>query len=891
MGKKERPIAIGKLADNIIPEFLLAILIAGGVSLAAFSNLLFMEEGLYNVTADGMGHLTKVVYLAESWKNLEFPSWCPFWYNGSTIAQYYAPLGYWMMAIAQIFTGDVMLTMKIYCFVSLFFGSLGVWAICRKYIGNWCGLFGIVVYGLQPYLSLTLLGGGALAQGSIYLFTPWLLLLVIGFFYQHSRNGFIGIVLLTAVLILGHAMHAFMICLSIALVGLPYVFTKKISWMSYVLTGFAMGVGALLCSFWWLVGVTSFETPGIPYLLEEATVIYSARIEWFLSTGIKTGIRFGFSAVIISIIGGFIYRLTWGKKWSGTFPQFAVSFNIYLTVFTVIFSFGQNLGILEYFPFIEVLVPGRVLSLTAASSGIVASYLIFQVSKKDLYGIELMKGLGVVFPVLLISLVIWDMNPYRIQYGTEFYSNHYNQTMPTEVKNIGSYDKGRYTWVAPINCAEAFFPVVEYNFNTADGWNIEGTPHNRTLWSHNIALVSRGEEYTIKNLLFWNVRWIYTLQERQSFIETLNRQGFEVAKEADISGSKVVTLVNSAPSSYFLTDPRDVLVVGPGANGIALEFPFMVHEFETDIMKFDLNELLKYRVIYIAEPELKGTSKILAFEKRVEDLVNQGVYVIVELSRMQRLPVFDVSCKELQETQGVILTGGVNRSFEIPFSSEATQRDVTFFGLSGLDMAYFSLYSSPEHKMGDVVGEKKVGKGSVVMIGSRLTQYLKAPTLYMYGHDPSRQFYVAENIKEVLYDMLEKEGFQHSFVPEPFSVDSADWDYQGVVFSYNVPEPEEVTVSVTYTPRWKAKVDGEKWPVKSRESLRVMDLPAGTHEVELHYGMTVFGVIGYGLSLMGVILLVYAHRRYSTMVRFIRYLGKRLVRFFQFPSKQWKNGS
>ena len=891
MGKKERPIAIGKPADNILPELLLALLVAGGVSLAAFSNLLFMEEGLYNVTADGMGHLTKVIYFAEHFRNFEFPSWCPFWYSGSTMTQYYAPLGYWMMAIAQIFTGDVILTMKIYCFVSLFFGSLGVWAICKKYIGNWCGLFGIVVYGLQPYLSLTLLGGGALAQGAIYLFSPWLFLVVLGFFIKHSKGGFIAISLLTALLILGHAMHAFMVCLSIAIVALPYVLTKKTTWISFVLTGMAMGLGALLCSFWWMVGVTEFETPGIPYLLEEATVIYSSRLEWFLSTGIKTGIRFGFSAIICVVLGLILYKCTMGKKWTGNSTQFVISFSIYLTLFTIFFSFGQNLKILQYFPFIEILVPGRVLSLTAASSGVVAAYLIFLIKRKGFLGKFFLKTGSIMLVIFMVGLVMWDMNPFRVNYGTQSYLNYYSQTLPVEAKNISPYDKGRYTWVAPINCAEAYFPVVEYNFNTSDGWNIEGTPHNRVLWSHNIALATNNEEYAVKNLLYWNVRWVYTLQERMDFVEALRKYGFEVSREVNIEGSMGITFANPSPSSYFLTDPRDVLVVGPGASGIALEFPFMVKEYETDITKFDLDELLKYNTIYIAEPELAGTSKISAFEKRVEALVNEDVRVIVELSRMQRLPVFDVVCKEYQETQGVTLTGGVNRSFQLPFSSEATQREVTFFGLSGLDTAYFSLYSSPEHKMGDVVGEKKVGKGSLMMIGSRLTQYLKAPTLYMYGHDPNRQFYVAEDIKEVLYDILEKGEFQHSFVPEPFFVDSADWDYQGVVFSYNTPEPEEVTISVTYTPRWKAKVDGEKWPVKSRENLIVMDLPAGTHEVELHYGMTIFGVIGYALSLMGVILLVYAHRRYSTMVRFIRYLGKRLVRFFQFPSKQWKNGS
>ncbi len=534
---------------------------------------------------------------------------------------------------------------------------------------------------------------------------------------------------------------------------------------------------------------------------------------------------------------------------------------------------------------------GRILSLTsvaiAVSGAFVAKYLATHCSKKP-------TGVGFLYRlvmVLLIGFVLWDMNPMKKQYIIQDYHSSYSNIMVNSDFNPNSYEKGRYAWTSPVNCSESFFPVIEYNYNLAEGWNIEGSPHNRTLFRQNVAYVCGAEDYLVKNLFYWNVRYVSIHKLKEEYIAAIKHYGFKNITQNINTYSEVDIYKNDKPSSYFLTDPRDVLVVGSGASGLALEFPFMVQEFETDITKFDFMELLKYRVIYIAEPELKGTSKILAFEKRVEELVNQGVYVIVELSRMQRLPVFDVSCKELQETQGVILTGGVNRAFELPFSSEATQRDVTFFGLSGLDTAYFSLYSSPEHKMGDVVGGKKVGKGSVIMIGSRLTQYLKAPTVFMYGYDSSRQFYIAEHMKELLYDILEKEDFQHSFVPEPFLVDSADWDYQGVVFSYNTPEPEEVTLSVTYTPRWKAKVDGEKWPVKSRENLIVMDLPAGAHEVELHYGMTIFGVIGYGLSLIGVGFLIYAYRRYSNMVRFIRYLGKHLVRFFQFPSKQWKNGS
>ena len=890
MGERENLIGIRKPSDNILPEFLLAILVAGGVILAVFSNLLFLEESFYNETADGMGHLTKVVYLAEHWKNLEFPSWCPFWYNGSTMTQYYAPLGYWMMAIAQIFTGDVMLTMKIYCFVSLFFGSIGVWAISRRFIGNWVGLISIVMYGLQPYLTITLLDIGALAQGVIFLFTPWLLYSVFSFFCHHNRKDFVLIFAFTGLLILSHAMHAFMICLAIAIVALPYVISQKIPWISYVLTGLAMGVGALACSFWWFVGVTPFENPSLPYLLEESTVFNIATLLWFTSLEQMINFRFAISATTTLIIAFIVYKISFWQKWTFSSQQLVVSFSLYLSLYTILFSFGQNLSILKYFPLISSMVPGRILSMTSVTVAVAGAFLVKRMAanhiKKPVGGVVIYRFAL----VLVIGFILWDMNPFKQTYSVQDYDALYQSIIPTENLEEKPFEKGRYAWLLSVNCSEAYFPVVAYNYNIAEGWNLEGSQHNRTLIRKNVAHVCEAEEYVVKNILFWNVKYISIHRGLDKFSEVISNYGFEkVMRKSNLEYSLDI-FMNPSASSYFLIDPRDVLVVGPGASGLALEFPFMVQEFETDITKFDLNELLKYRVIYIAEPELNGTSKILAFEKRVEALVNQGVYVIVELSRIQRLPVFDVTCKEYQEKHGVVLSGAVSCSRELPFGSEATERDVTFFGLDGLDKGYFSLYSSPEHKMGDVVGEKKVGKGSVIMIGSRLTQYLQSPTVFVYGYDTERQFYIAEPMKKLLLDILEKEGFQHSFVPESFLVDSADWDYQGVVFSYNAPKPEEVTVSVTYTPRWKAWVDGEKWTVRSRENLIVLDLPAGEHEVELHYVMTVFGYIGYGLSFLGVVILFFIVRKYSYVVRFTRYIGKRLVRFFQFPSKQWGNG-
>ena len=43
----------------------------------------------FPVATDAMGHLTKIKYLAECFREWKWPSWFPYWYCGSTTVQYY----------------------------------------------------------------------------------------------------------------------------------------------------------------------------------------------------------------------------------------------------------------------------------------------------------------------------------------------------------------------------------------------------------------------------------------------------------------------------------------------------------------------------------------------------------------------------------------------------------------------------------------------------------------------------------------------------------------------------------------------------------------------------------------------------------------------------------
>ncbi|MDD3268859.1 MAG: hypothetical protein PHX14_06010 [Syntrophomonadaceae bacterium] len=46
---------------------------------------------------------------------------------------------------------------------------------------------------------------------------------------------------------------------------------------------------------------------------------------------------------------------------------------------------------------------------------------------------------------------------------------------------------------------------------------------------------------------------------------------------------------------------------------------------------------------------------------------------------------------------------------------------------------------------------------------------------------------------------------------------------------------------VTYTPRWKATIDGKPWLVYNTKNLILLKLPAGQHQVKIKYGMSWVG--------------------------------------------------
>ena len=153
-----------------ILELFLAIIISVVCSLIGMSNLLLESNELYPAATDFMGHMTRLL-ISEQLMQGHIPSWFPYWYNGSTVTQYYVPLSYYLMVPIYWVTNNIMLTFKIYWAVLFTIGGLGIWAFCYRKIGRGCGLIGIVAFCLNRF-SLNQHTGWGYCSSPIFAIMP-----------------------------------------------------------------------------------------------------------------------------------------------------------------------------------------------------------------------------------------------------------------------------------------------------------------------------------------------------------------------------------------------------------------------------------------------------------------------------------------------------------------------------------------------------------------------------------------------------------------------------------------------------------------------------------------------------------------------------------------------
>ncbi len=800
-------------------ELGIAVLLIASSIIWGIWPLLGAANNTYPYTTDGLGHLTRIVYMADNIMEGNWVSWFPYWYNGSTVTQYYPPLSFILFASVQVLTHNIMLTFKIMIFLSQLIGALGVWYFCYRFIGPRTGVLGGVLYAVQPFLLRSDINAGEIAQIPIFALTPWFLYFTFLLFEEKTRLRCLLVCICGALLIVSQSMHAFLISILVGIIMLVMLLMRYINLRECIGWILAVGLGAGLLSFWIVPGTTHLENAGIPYLLPEASLLYAAKTSFFsMAERNGSGFYIGISMLLLACSSLIFYR-----KSKLVLPL------LMAMLLGICLSFGEAFPLYKYIPMHQSFIPRRFLSFSVLASTILDVYILNE--------LLLRAGLGYIHKIIyiilsgaIIVLLAIDINPRSmVTYSDQF--TEYRQDLKSLSNSRNAFEQGRFSWLYVDASHIAYFPMIK-ELNMTDGWSIEGTPHNRAIWQHNIAVAANCNDYVIRNLLFWNTRSAFIDNRRKKLIEGLQENGFRFIKADD----KKSILFNPAPSSYFLRQERDALVIGKAAINFEMYFPWMLRGYSSCLEDYSREYLAGFKLIYLIEPRIKNFTK---YQKIVEDLAKAGKVVIVSMGREETWPLLDVipywekveRDSRLKTCEDAMITG------EAWLKADPAGQVPAPGGMDGI----WAVMEGTDREV-PAIGYKEINGHRVYFVGLALGQQLYSAN--------------GEQIRAMLEQLMDLAQPNKSIVPHPFPVLEDEWRHDGFSFSYDTKEPAPVLISVTYTPRWKAWVDGKPIQVQNMDNLINIELPEGKHQVTFHYGMTWVGKLGIALSLLSLLLVV-----------------------------------
>lgn len=773
--------------------------------------------------SDVLHHLYKVWYLAEHWSRYgTLAQWTPHWYNGTPITQYSPPLSYYLMLPLQLLLGDVAVVYRLFVGFMVFGAAFLTYFLFASPLGRPAAAFAGLVYVLSPYSIRTVFSEGDLPRTLALVVLPVALRLLLKIVDDGRRRDFVLLSPVVSALVVSHDLVAlaFLICFggSLLLHGL-IVDRRGLDRVVMGLAAMLLGVG--LSSWWFIPSGTGFDLSDVPnfFLMAEKRLLYSA--DWSVIHGALGPVNLeaaylGLVLMVLGVLGAAVQP-----------DRFSVIVGVAGGI-AFLLAFGAQNPIAAYLPMSERIYPERFLHVTTLALALLSARLLRRI-------LALRRpALALPLSLLMASMVMVDIAPYWALVK----SANYGQMMGFTTSLSGEWNAGRLVDQAGIPGA-TLFPTVLDGLNQTYGSSPEATPHLADIIAVNQAVKMDYLDFVVSTYALWNARFALISDNYAGLISRLQQAGFRPKQYLN----NQVLLRWDKPSSYFMVQDRDVLVIGRGASGAAMLFPWAAQAASWFVDDYDLEYLSRFKVILLYDYRYRDIRKV---EGVLRQLVDYGTVVVVDFANKDDEYLFDVTAYgagivgdyvlERETDQG--LFGGLDLRAG-PFSDDG--RPWRGPGLVGLDSVMLSLTAEDVHH--PVVGYKKVGSGRVYFIGFNLL------TFAFQTHDL--------NLAQVVGRLLDLGRPNKAIVPRDFEVSAAKWEHETISFAYDARQSVPVIVSTTYSPHWRATVDGIPVRLYEHERLILVLLPQGRHTVQLAYGWTWVQAIGLGvsaLSLLGVIL-------------------------------------
>lgn len=780
--------------------------------------------------SDSWGHLYRAEYLAdqirqEGWSAYLKTVWMPGWYLGDPFRTYYPPLAVLVLSPLVYAVGDPFLAVRIFNSVLLIVLAGVSYGCLLTMSAPWPAGLGTLLSLAAPFQIRTMFLEGNFNRSLSLLALPPIAALTEILVSTRGRRGPAAAALTAcwAFAILAHPQQALIYAVGFGMYAVGRLFfdpdlpLKRAGlWLATV------AAGALLTAAWTLPAYIGGELPNVPYQPADIAAIYSTRLDFLLPSLDMTRGKglFGLGAILLALLA------------AAARPEPRRSAYVLAGFLALWFSLGTRGVAYTLLPLNQQLIPERFVNFAAFAFALAASGLLPLGRTARPARVFIIVGLLAVDFLPSAGAVRGREVPASIAATGQSLARHADEVGRTAL----------FTYPEP-GSASVYYAAQ--STPTIFGWTLQNTPHHLAI-RRVLGAPVWGPEYLIHLLRLWDVHWAVvqgTPRVADPARDVLTRAGFEVEESREYE-----IWVRPGPASPVQALPENrMLLLGDRLPPMLAVFPFAEEAEVTRFSDLPTADPSSYPALGLFQFE-SSQSALAGDGARLTEYVEAGGTVILDLSGMEDLVGRTLNFLDVDVLR-VSFSGPIPLRWSGALAGLPEQlpiREISPEGWSGAAYAGLDTVLAEVEYQGTwwpIMGYKDVGEGRIWFIGLNLLYYAQL----------SGEIEIAERIREVSLEAVD--AFRELEFP-PLAI--RDWDASGTHLSFSVDvgdQPRDVVVSYTYSPRWRATVDGRPWPFRSYEHLLALDLPPGTHEVEFRYSPygTMWPILGLVVTFLAAV--------------------------------------
>ncbi len=788
--------------------------------------------------SDTWGHLQRAAFMGRlmreqgAFQGFAASAWMPDWYMGDPALVYYPPLTMWLLGPLTALFGDVFVVYRL--LVTAIFLTLGlsIYFIGIRWGGHrWLAAAGALVAVTAPYTVRTVFVEGNFPRGLALLCLPWIIWYSEQILVKKRVNWTLArLAILWALVILAHVMQAAIFAVALALYVVFRILSNVyIPLRRGILVMVPVLLGGGLAALYLFPAYSHRELANVPSLAAAKIDIFSISTSAVLPNQANIeAISLGIASVAVALV--FTFRTT--KEHHRAL--------LATGLVCLVLAFGPSGGIYRLLPLHEQLLPERFLNVSA-----LCFPLIIATTPRGVW-----KWRWVVLLVAVVLIV--DSRPARRAI--------FVRPMPPDERAIAGElaqqsSAGRVanlTFPNP-DASQLYLNSEVGKRANVFGWALENTPHANAVRRLLIGL-EEAPEYLQRVLSLWNTDYLVTRLVSDATVDPAQPlAGFDLVAEDD----GLTLWEREQPSALVQVLPSNrMLIIGDNPTDWAFTFPFATEGQYANPADYEPDYFERFSVIGLTR--LPGNAVI---QPTLTDWVNQGHTLIVDLSGLGQIydegyTLFGVHALPMS------ISGDCTAHWPAELGDLPGTLSFSTLGGSWVGATYYSLDTTVVsltcgEKEYPLLGYRDVGEGRVWFVGFNLFYFLRQTA--------------ANPVSAELVDyLLAGTGVDRALTLPALTTELLRNDSTAVTFRYTSPTAVSAVVSMTYFPRWQARIEGKRIAIQDHEHLMLLELPAGTHTVELTYhalGTTAprLGYVLSGLSLVVTLFAAYRLRRHPPL--------------------------